>query len=63
MRKRHRLLAVVLMSAILWYVLIARGLTGHTKLLWGAHKVVEKANDTGSHIRRAIHRAEGDKTL
>ncbi len=59
-RKRWWASGIVLGCLLTWYVVVALSLTGHTRLLWGAKKVVSTANKNGSRLRRAVHRAEGD---
>jgi hypothetical protein len=41
-------LAALLVSVMVWYIAVALGLTGHTKIIWGARKVKHKLDVVGS---------------
>jgi hypothetical protein len=58
-KKRYWFLGAILFSLSAWYVIIALGLTGHTKVLWGAKKVAHGANKAADKIDHRVRRAVG----
>jgi hypothetical protein len=58
-KKRHYFLAAMMVSLLLWYVIVALGLTGHTKLLWGAKHVTRGADHVVLKADRKLKRVLG----
>jgi hypothetical protein len=58
-KKRYWFLGAVLFSLLAWYVIIALGLTGHTKVLWGAQKVAHGAQKATAKIGHSVRRVVG----
>ena len=51
-KKRRWLGGAVVVSVATWYLVIALGLTGHTKIFWGAQKLVSGAQKGADHMKR-----------
>lgn len=57
--KRFWFLGCAAVSLLAWYVIIALGLTGHTKVLWGAKKIEHGVNHQISKADRKVRQVVG----
>ena len=59
-QKRLYLLGALLLSLLLWYVTVALGLTGHTKVLWGSEHVAHTVKHAAKKVDHKIRKIVGD---
>lgn len=59
-KKRWWLGSAVLISMALWYLGVALGFTGHTKVIWGAQKLVSGAQGGADRVKRDVGKALGE---
>jgi hypothetical protein len=48
--------AAIFVSMFMWYVIVALGLTGHTKVIWGAEKIAIKTKHVAHKIDHGVRR-------
>jgi hypothetical protein len=61
LKKRWWLGAAMIISLTLWYLGVALGFTGHTKILWGAQMLVSGAQHTADQVKHGVGGTADDK--